>query len=130
MPEVHILYEKRCEIFKNLKHQLAVHNITDVSFKELTNEEEKFIKQYFKSSVAPILSPQIIDTHHPFPHLQNNVLHIGTMLCHKSKLVFGVIPIPWVLPDMYFFPGKELRFIRTEEIIIMHILTRYSPHIR
>ena len=59
--EVHILYEKRCEIFKNLKHQLAVHNITDVSFKELTNEEEKFIKQYFKSSVAPILSPQIID---------------------------------------------------------------------
>lgn len=127
--EVHILYEKRREIFKNLKHQLSVHSINDVSFKELTNEEEKFIKQYFKSSVAPILSPQIIDTHHPFPHLQNNVLHIGTMLCHKSKLVFGVIPIPSVLPDIVFLPGKELRFIRTEEIIYAYldqIFTTYS----
>lgn len=127
--KVHDLYEKMQKIYFNLEKQLRVHGIYKLRYNELESNEVKYIKQYFKSSIAPLLSPQIVDTHHPFPHLQNKVIHIGALLKYKNKEVFAVIPIPSVLPDIIFLPGSDTRYITTEEIIIEYleqIFTNYT----
>ena len=84
-------------------------------------DEIKYVKQYFKQSIAPILSPQIVDSHHPFPHLQNKVLHIAARLKYKGKETFGCVQVPSALPAVLYLPGNGVRFISISEIIQEYI---------
>ena len=115
------LYEKRERIIAALESQLRMHGITRLSFDELEPAEVKYVKQYYKNSIAPILSPQIVDTHHPFPHLRNKVLHAGAWVRYKSKEVFAVVPLPETLPPVLFLPGSDVRYIHTEEILLAYL---------
>lgn len=118
---VRVLYARRQQIYQEVEQQLRVHGICQLRYDELAEPEVKFVRQYFKSSIAPILSPQIVDTHHPFPHLQNKALHIGAWLKYKNNPMFAVIPVPAALPEVIFLPGGETRYIRTEEVILEHV---------
>lgn len=118
---VRVLYARRQQIYQEVEQQLRVHGICQLHYDELAETEVKFVRQYFKSSIAPILSPQIVDTHHPFPHLQNKALHIGAWLKYKNNPMFAVIPVPAALPEVIFLPGSETRYIRTEEVILEHV---------
>src|SRR5699024_6737705 len=69
-----------------------------------------------------------VDAHHPFPHLANNVIHIGVMLRHKNKEIFGVIPVPASLPPLFYLPGTETRCIRTENIIFEYAESIFDPY--
>ena len=111
------LYRKKEQICAALEKRLRVHGICCLSFDELENSEKKFCTQYFNSTVAPIVSPQIVDNHHPFPHLRNAVLHIGAWVKFKSREVFAVTPVPEVLPPVLFLPGGDLRYILMEELL-------------
>jgi polyphosphate kinase len=112
------LYKKREIIFYEVEKQLRLHGIYQLSYDELNPYEIKYVKNYFKTTVEPVLSPQIIDTHHPFPHLQNKVLHVGALLHREGKDVFGVIPLPTALPEVIFLPGDNLRCVRISEVIM------------
>ena len=112
------LYQKQEDICASLEKQLRVHGICALSFSELETSEKKFCTQYFKTNVAPILSPQIVDTHHPFPHLRNKVLHIGAWVKYKSREVFAVMALPDALPPVVFLPGGDLRYICMDEILL------------
>ena len=100
-----------------LEKQLRVHGIYRLTYEELEPPEKKYCAQYFKNSVAPIISPQIVDTHHPFPHLKNNLLHVGAWVKYKGREFFGVIPLPDSLPPVLFLPGGELRYLPLEELL-------------
>lgn len=122
------LYEKYQEIFAAVEQRLRLHGVFRLSYQELEEEERKFVRHYFKSAVTPILSPQIIDTHHPFPHLQNKVLHAAAILRFKNKEVFGVIPVPAALPSVLFLPGTGLRYIQMEDILLAHLDRVFEPY--
>lgn len=111
------LYEKRERCFFDIANQLKVHGISYLTYNELLQDEIKYVKQYYKQSIAPILSPQIVDSHHPFPHLQNKVLHVVARLKYKGKETFGCVPIPAALPNVLFLPGNTVRFIPLVEIV-------------
>ena len=40
----------------------------------------KFIKNYFRNNINPVLSPQIVDANHPFPHLVNKEIYVILLL--------------------------------------------------
>jgi len=115
------LYKKREQCFFDIANQLKIHGISHLSFNDLMPDEIKYVKQYFKQSIAPILSPQIVDSHHPFPHLQNKVLHIAARLKYKGKETFGCVQVPSVLPAVLYLPGNGVRFISISEIIQEYI---------
>ncbi len=119
---------KRERIFFEVERQLRAHGIYQLGYDELEQSERKNVKKYFEASVRPILSPQIVDAHHPFPHLANNVIHIGVMLRHKNKEIFGVIPVPASLPPLFYLPGTETRCIRTENIIFEYAESIFDPY--
>ncbi len=123
------LYHKREEICASLEKQLRMHGICRLTWDELENSEQKYCARYFKTSMLPILTPQIVDTHHPFPHLKNNVLHVGAWVKYRVRDVFAVIPLPDALPPVLFLPGSELRYIHTEDILLNYvedIFTNYA----
>ena len=122
------LYAKRERIFRDIDRQLRPYGIYQLSYGELENSERAFLQEYYESNVAPILSPQIIDPHHPFPHLQNKVVHVGAWLRRGEKKVFAVIPLPPSLPEVVLLPGSSLRCIRTEEILFRQLPSIFSTY--
>ena len=111
------LYHKREEICNALEQQLRVHGVCRLTYPELAPSEQKYASQYFRNSIAPVLSPQIVDTHHPFPHLKNKTIHVGAWVKYKSREVFAVVPLPDALPPVLFLPGSDVRYIHTEELL-------------
>ena len=51
-----------------------------------------------RDRVLPILSPQIVDANHPFPHLLNKEIYVTANLREKDKdrgkTMMGIIPVP------------------------------------
>ncbi len=112
------LYAQRDGIYFSLEEQLRAYDIYDLKYGELEAGERKFVRDYFDSFVAPVLSPQIMDAHHPFPHLVNKSLNIGVRLEAKEGKRFGLIPVPKSLPRLVYLPGGSVRYVRMEEIIL------------
>ena len=62
---------------------------------ELSTEERKFVTTYYKAKILPVLSPQIVDARHPFPHLANKALYVaGLMRSRKGAASLGFLPAP------------------------------------
>ncbi len=111
------LYEKKTLVYRQIKRDLENFGVWALDFSDLKESEIKFVKNYFKTNIKPILSPQIVDPLHPFPHIPNKDIYIVTLLKHKSDNILGFLPVPHLLPDIIFLPGSEVRYINTEKII-------------
>ena len=114
------LYEQRDKVFAEVERCLAEEGLCHVSMEELTPAEQKQIKHYFRITVQPILSPQIVDSHHPFPHLGSKVLHVGVLLGRKKGETLGLIPVPSSLPPVVYLQEKEGRYVLLEEILLAY----------
>ena len=73
------LYERRDAAFSDVERRLRGESLCRLHISELDAAGQKYIKHYFKNVMAPVLSPQIVDSHHPFPHLEGKVLHIAAL---------------------------------------------------
>ena len=116
------------ETYLKLESLLREKGICDLAIEELGKEDAKFVKQYFKAEIEPILSPQIVDGHHPFPHLANKMMHIGAALQDKNGSVFGVIPLPASLPDILLLPGEGARYVRVSQIVLSQTEKLFAPY--
>ncbi|MCL2771738.1 MAG: polyphosphate kinase 1 [Oscillospiraceae bacterium] len=85
------LYPEADKMFLNVSRQLEAHGIKYCKFGELSKDEKKWLKSYFKREIMPLLSPQIIDTKHPFPHLFNKSVYIILELNYENKNSYGII---------------------------------------
>ncbi len=111
------LYKTKDKTYAALERMLTRQKISRVGFKDITGDEKKLLDRYFKTQIAPILSPQIIDAHHPFPHLENKTLSIAVMMKSKDKILYGFIPVPRLLPKIFYLSEDPLTYILTEDII-------------
>ena len=81
------------------KKQLHPYGVCGLGFKELEQQEKKYVKKYFKEQILPVLSPQIVDGNHPFPHLLNKEIYVVANLkqggqnhagsCTGASVYFG-----------------------------------------
>ncbi len=116
---VRILYQKKTEIYRKVRRDLINHGLHSLDMVDLSSDEAKFIKNYYQENIKPILSPQIVDTHHPFPHVPGQSIHAIALLQRQDKQILALIPLPNSLPQIVFLPAKqqEIRYIRLEKII-------------
>ena len=110
------LYEKKDKIYKRVAERLTEKGITKVRIEQLQPQEKKFAEEYFYNYIQPILSPQIINAHHPFPHLINKGLYLVLCLKIRDKTVFGIVPVP-AAERVVCLPGGNCRYILLEEIV-------------
>ena len=118
------LYSRRDSAYADVERCLEREGLTRLSIRELTADEQKYIKHYFKHMIEPILSPQIVDAHHPFPHIEGKMLHIGVLLSRKKGETFGLLPVPSSLPPLIFLPGDSGRYVSVESV-----LYEYADHV-
>lgn len=114
------LYAERDDVYHQLEAELSASGVVHVPYNALTEKEKQFIHHYMKSVVEPVLSPQIVDIHHPFPHLINKALYFILQLREEKKKLFGIMPIPAQLPRVIKLPGR-MRYMLLEEAIQPYI---------
>lgn len=100
------------EMYDSLVVELKQHGIDFIDFKKINKIDEMIAQKYFSDEIKPLLSPQIVDRHHPFPFLRNKEKYVVS--CHTTKNGgerFGVIPIGH-LPDYFVinFDGRTKVF--------------------
>ena len=79
------------------------------------------MKKYFKDQILPILSPQIVDANHPFPHLLNKELYVIASLKQNGTSMIGIVPVPQFVSDILYLPGHDIRYIRMEKVIMEYL---------
>lgn len=112
------LYKERDKTYAEIKKQLHPYGVCGLDFKELEQQEKKFVKKYFKEEVLPVLSPQIVDANHPFPHLLSKEIYVVANLKQGDKAMLGIIPVPQYISNILYLPGYDIRYIRMEKIIL------------
>ena len=115
------LYKERDKTYAEIKKQLHPYGVCGLGFKELEQQEKKYVKKYFKEQILPVLSPQIVDANHPFPHLLNKEIYVVANLKQGGKTMLGVVPVPQYISDVLFLPGHDIRYIRMEKVIMEYL---------
>ena len=112
------LYKQRDKVVEQLESRLRACNICRMSMDEMDTKERKQVENWFQDEVRPILSPQVVDSRHPFPHLSNKTLNVVLRLESEGQQFLGLIPVPQSLPPYFTLRERGLRYILTEDVIL------------
>ena len=112
------LYKQKDKIVSQLEKRLRTCNICNLTPGELDGKERKQVERWFRDYVQPILSPMVVDSHHPFPHLPSNSLTIALTLRLGNTRCFGLVPIPKALPPYFQLEEQGLRYLLTEQVVL------------
>ncbi len=94
-----------------LRPQLAKSRIRFLEYNELKDADRKWLDEYYRAQVRPVLTPLAVDPAHPFPHILNKSLNIGVSLDIEqdgetvSRL--AVVQVPRVLPRLVRLPRED-----------------------
>ena len=102
--------------------------------KETSDEQARFLEEYFRRTLLPVLTPLAVDPGHPFPYLGNRspCLVVSIRPSMPSALLvssLSVIHIPsQVLPRFVALPDSTGRhvFMLLEDVIRQHLPSIYN----
>ena len=150
--KTHELVHEQYDVYGKLISKLADNGIHLIShYEDLDDKQERYVNEYFRSEVYPVLTPMAVDSARPFPLIQNKSLNIGAILKfkpsnkkdgngqfrelyvshHKKNLGdnvsdtdFATVQVPSGLPRFVEIPAKKSSdkcFILLEQIIEKNI---------
>jgi polyphosphate kinase len=109
--------------------ELTAEGIVIEPYKTLPLKERKRLDKYFLDNLFPILTPQSVDSSHPFPYISNLSLNLGLFIepnrHHTQKNLkhlfrqrrFTRIKLPPTVPRLVPINEKKGRFALLEEVI-------------
>ena len=112
------LYKQRDKLINRLETRLRACNICNLTLHELDVKERKQVERYFRDYILPVLSPMVVDAHHPFPHLPSTSLNIALELQRDGERFFGLVPVPKPLPPFLLLEERGVRYVLTEQIVL------------
>lgn len=112
---------------------LAKAGITIESYKKLPAGERKRLDKYFRDNLFPILTPQSVDSSHPFPYISNLSLNLGLFIepdrhftqdnlkhLYRQKR-FARIKLPPSVSRLVPINEKKGRFALLEEVVAANV---------
>ena len=137
------------EDFRQTRHLLDDAGIHQLYPDELTPAQHRELMDYLDCNVLPLVSPQIINATHPFPHLENGALYIAVRLDEEAEaealpenatkaerkaaraktaenVLMGIIPMPRNCPRMIELTGENGKY---SFILLEHALEMVADKI-
>jgi polyphosphate kinase len=138
------LLELKKELPQMLKRQSAYLNevvlpelrkegISIEPYASLSSKEKKALDKYFRNNLFPILTPQAVDSSHPFPYISNLSLNLGLYIEADRAQVqpnlrhlfrqkrFTRIKLPPSVPRLIPIETKNARFALLEEVVAANV---------
>jgi len=100
---------------------------------KLTDEQLRYLDEYFHRVLFPVLTPLAVDSSRPFPMLANKSLNLAVRLSskeNKGEKCFAVVQVPSILPRFTELPnnGNTRCFILLEDIITCYLDELFELH--
>ena len=120
--ETKMLIGLRDSIYRKTMEELAGYGIRELDLSQMSKKERKFARDYYREFLRPILSPQVIDARHPFPHLRNKMKYVATLLTDEDGTErMGIVPVPEEIPAVLMDPDNPFCFVRTEQVVAHNV---------
>ncbi|MBO8434369.1 MAG: RNA degradosome polyphosphate kinase [Tyzzerella sp.] len=122
--KAHEMYAKQNScLMRSLLPALEKEGVRFLKPKELSKEQIKFLKEYFDSTLYPILTPMAIDQSRPFPLLPNKSLNLIMQIIKDDEKVYAIMQVPTVVSRVTELPSSSdsREFIMLEDIISMFV---------
>jgi polyphosphate kinase len=115
---------------------LAAEGVRILRPDDLDTDQRRFLDQYFRRALLPVVTPLAIDPGHPFPHLANRSLCLvasirtvtSSLLPHTS---LAVVHIPGLVVPRFVAlpapPGHDA-FVLLEDVIRLHLPLLYNGY--
>lgn len=115
---------------EELLPELSAADIRIEPYEKLPQRERKRLDKYFRTNIFPILTPQAVDSSHPFPYISNLSLNLGLFIepdrRSSSKNLrflfrqkrFARIKLPPSVPRFIAVDDTNKRFVLLEEVIV------------
>lgn len=96
-----------------------------LQYRELTPEQQQWMRTYCEQSVRPILTPLAVDLEHPFPFISNLGLNLAVLLSGKEggREQFLRIKVPNNRPRWVPVPGGG--YVPLEQVIAANLDLMY-----
>ncbi|HYG78867.1 MAG TPA: polyphosphate kinase 1, partial [Pyrinomonadaceae bacterium] len=120
--------QMRC-LREEILPQLKREGIEVVPYDSLSEDERRLADDYFMDDVFPVLTPQAVDSAHPFPYISGLSLNLGLMvepvpehgitrsLTGGVEARFARIKVPPLMPRLVKVGKTGTRFVLLEELI-------------
>ena len=93
-----------------------------VDHDDLDAADRAWLDEHFLAQVFPVLTPLAIDPAHPFPFFPNRSACLVLRLRRSSDghHMEALLPLPWQVGRFVRLPGREIRYITIEQVILQH----------
>lgn len=113
------LTRKKDAVYRNLMLQLDDYGIKILNFNDIDYSDAVYLEKYFKESVLPLLSPQIVGKKQPFPFMKNKEIYAVALLGKKNSDKVGIVPCSnGVFSRLVSIPSDNKKFMLVEELIL------------
>lgn len=121
--------------------ELAAEKIVIEPYRSLNAKDRKKLDKFFRDNLFPILTPQSVDSSHPFPYISNLSVNIGIFIEPNRNVTqknlkhlfrgrrFARIKLPAMLPRLIPISEKNGRFALMEEVVAANAGTLF-PNMR
>lgn len=99
--------------------QLAAKGVFLLGPDRLDAVQRRAARQYFETTLFPLLTPMTVDPGHPFPVLHSGTMAFALKLQRGSEERFALVVVPRVVPRFFSLPSgrREACFTPVEDII-------------
>ena len=116
------------EIYQELLHELAKQNVFIINEKQLNQNQQQYVKDYFHNQVETNLFPIMVDENKPFPYMKDKSGYLFVRLIstvQKQKNKYALIEIPSRTTSRFIILPQEKN---KKYIILLDDVIRYNVH--
>ena len=122
------LVHRQQQCWVDLQKRLRAERIFILDREALTREDRDWLRQLFIDRLLPVMTPIAIDPAHPFPFIPNRSLAMVLELRRDDgSEINALVLIPERVERFVRLPGKEIRFILVEEVLLAVGLSELFP---
>ena len=112
------------ECWSALREELDSYGIRIQRVASLSDDQKKWVEEYYREGVHPLLSPLAMDVTLPFPFISSNSLNVAVIIDHDGENLYARVKVPiGILPRFVRVPSETsgMDFVQLEDIIETHI---------
>ena len=125
-----LLKKQTTYLYQTVLPELAKAGITVEPYKSLDTKDKKKLDRYFRDNLFPIITPQSVDSSHPFPYISNLSVNIGLFISPNRNFThenlkhlfkqkrFTRIKLPPTVPRLVPIDERKGRYALLEEVIV------------
>jgi polyphosphate kinase len=106
---------------------LAQQDIRFLKFAEMSEADQKWVENFYRSEVQPVLTPLAIDPAHPFPQLLNRshnlIVQVEAGDNAKPARRLAVVQVPRVLPRLIRLPRVDTK--QQDYMFLGHLIGQF-----